>query len=63
MEKYGSLQGCGIHHELSLVNKDSGKLSDSSSQSDKSKTVDNKKQSNEISGPISDETRYIFVTL
>ncbi|KAI9113732.1 hypothetical protein K1719_014983 [Acacia pycnantha] len=57
LEKNGSFQGCGIHHQSSLVNKDNGKSSNLSSQPDKSKTIDNKKQSNGISEPMPNEVR------
>lgn len=53
-----SFQGFGIHHQLSLVKKDNGKLS----KPDKSNTLDNKKRSHEVTEPMPNETRYAFVT-
>ncbi|XP_054821151.1 coilin isoform X2 [Prosopis cineraria] len=58
LENNGSFQGCGIHHQSILVNKNNGEPSNLSSQLDKSKTIDIQKQSNGISEPMPNEARF-----
>ncbi|XP_028776528.1 coilin [Neltuma alba] len=58
VENNGSFRVCGIHHQSSLINKENGKSSNLSSQTDKSMTIENQKQSNGISELMPNEARF-----